>query len=485
MTSPTTASSDNPLTPVKFSRLPQRGILLGLTGAQLVALGIGVLPVGVALYVAGSAAMYVLPWLVVAAATALVPMGGRVAVDWLPIALAWAWRALIGQLSFRARIDRPRPVGALALPGRAAALRLVVDPVTGAALVHDPHAATLSVTVPVMSSGFALIDPADQARRVSAWGRVLATACRSGRISALTVSERTLPGSGASLAGWWRENGADDGSLPARIYAELVERAGPTAERHQTTVALTLDVRAAARAIRGAGGGLAGAAAVLRQEVQTLASALRAADLTPSAPLGPKDLAVQLRTAYDPTVAPLLENHPEIGRDLATAGPLAVSETWGAVRCDAAWHTVLWISQWPQTATYPGFLAPLLLTSGVQRTLTIRYEPVPADAAARNLRRKRTGHLSEAAQRAKVGQVTDAAQAAEYDDVLAQEAELAAGHGVLRATGLITVSATDAEALEHDVASVEQAAIQAGCETRRLWGQQAHGFAAASTFAGQ
>lgn len=473
MTSPAATSPGMPLAAVKFSRLPRRGILLGLTAAQLVALGVGLLPVGVALYVAGSAAMYVLPWLAAAASVALVPVGGRVVVDWLPIALCWAWRTVTGQLEFRARIDRPRPAGTLALPGRAAALRLIVDTVTGAALVHDPHAATLTVTIPVASSGFALLDPADQARRVTGWGRVLATVCRSGRISALTVSERTLPGSGASLAGWWRENGTDDASLPARIYGELVERAGPTAERHETTVALTLDLRAAARATRAAGGGLVGAAAVLRQEAQTLASALRAADLTPSAPLCPEELAVQLRTAYDPTVAPLLENHPEIGRDLAAAGPMAASETWGAFRCDGAWHTVLWVSQWPQTATYPGFLAPLLLTSGVQRTLTIRYEPVSADVAARNLRRKRTGHLSDAAQRAKVGQVTDAAQAAEYDDVLAQEAELAAGHGVLRATGLITVSATDAEALEHDVAAVEQAAIQAGCETRRLWGQQA------------
>jgi hypothetical protein len=480
MTSPATTSSDNPLTPVKFSRLPRRGVLLGLTSAQLVALGVGVLPVGVALYAAGATAVYVLPWLAAAAVVALVPVAGRVVVDWLPNALAWGWRILTGQLHYRARIDRPRPAGLLALPGRTAALRLVVDPVTGAALVHDPHAATLTATIPVTSSGFALLDTADQARRVAAWGRVLATVCRSGRVSALTLSERTLPGSAASLAGWWHSNGIDDGSLPARIYGELVERAGPTAERHETTVALTLDLRAAARASRAAGGGLTGATAVLRQETQTLATALRAADLTPSAPQGVGDLAVRLRTAYDPTVAPLLESHPTIGRDLVTAGPLAVTETWGALRCDAAWHTVLWISQWPQTATYPGFLAPLLLTSGVQRTLTIRYEPVRADVAARDLRRKRTGHLSDAAQRAKSGQVTDAAQAAEYDDVLAQEAELASGHGVLRATGLITVSATDPDDLEHSVAATEQAAIQAGCETRRLWGQQVVAYATAS-----
>jgi hypothetical protein len=74
----------------------------------------------------------------------------------------------------------------------------------------------------------------------------------------------------------------------------------------------------------------------------------------------------------------------------------------------------------------------------------------------------------------------DAQQTAEYHDVLQQEADLTAGHGVLRATGFVAVSASDPDELERAVAAVEQAAIQASCETRRLWGQQAQGFVAAA-----
>jgi hypothetical protein len=48
---------------------------------------------------------------------------------------------------------------------------------------------------------------------------------------------------------------------------------------------------------------------------------------------------------------------------------------------------------------------------------------------------------------------------------------------VLRCTGLIAVTASDRDELERAVAAIEQAAIQASCETRRLWGQQAQGFA--------
>ncbi|MFD2796380.1 SCO6880 family protein [Promicromonospora vindobonensis] len=92
--------------------------------------------------------------------------------------------------------------------------------------------------------------------------------------------------------------------------------------------------------------------------------------------------------------------------------------------------------------------------------------------AARQLRRKKTDCITQAAQRARVGQIEGVNQVVEYDDVLTQEAELAAGHGVLRATGLITVRAPDLDALDHDVAALEQAAIQAGCETWRLCERQ-------------
>ena len=79
-----------------------------------------------------------------------------------------------------------------------------------------------------------------------------------------------------------------------------------------------------------------------------------------------------------------------------------------------------------------------------------------------------------------IGQIEDAAQTAEYHDVLQQEADLTAGHGILRYTGLIAVSAPTVEELDAGVAAIEQAAIQASCETRLLVGQQAAAFTAAA-----
>ncbi|GAB4005453.1 SCO6880 family protein [Nocardioides ultimimeridianus] len=474
----TSTASEPALTPIKFSRLTRRGILLGLSGPQLVVTSIASGTLILGLYLGIVVATF--PIIGVLLALAFVGAGGRKLIEWAPLGASWLWRSAGGQLVYRRRIVKPRPAGTIALPGDAARLRQWLDPDTGAVMIHDPHAATLTAIVGVSHPAFVLLDPAEQERRVVAWGRVLATACRSGRLAAIQVSERTLPDSGKGLAQWWNSHGDRGQTWTSQTYAELIDRAGPAGERHASTISISLDMKAARRAIRAAGGGMKGAAAVLRQEMSTMEAALRSADLSHSQWLTPGDLAVILRSAYDPAVAGALERHGQLGRDLAAAGPIAVTESWGSLRTDSAEHCVLWISEWPRSLVFPGFLAPLLLSSGIRRTFTLLYSPMRTDRAARDIRKKKTEYISDAAQRQKIGQIEDAQQTAEYQDVLQQEADLTAGHGLLRAIGFVAVSASDPDELESAVAAVEQAAIQASCETRRLWGQQAQAFAAAA-----
>ena len=214
--------------------------------------------------------------------------------------------------------------------------------------------------------------------------------------------------------------------------------------------------------------------------MSTLIAALRSADLAPSDWLSCGEIAVILRSAYDPAIAATLERHGELGQSLATAGPVAVNESWSRLRTDSAFHAVLWISEWPRSMVYPGFLAPLLLSSGIQRSFSLLCTPMRSDQAARDIRKKKTEYISDAAQRQRIGQIEDATQTAEFQDVLQQEADLTAGHGILRYTGLISVSARTADELDAAVAAIEQAAIQASCETRLLVGQQAQAFTAAA-----
>ena len=280
------------LVPVKFSRLTRRGILLGLSLSQLITLGVGGASLVAAFYGGGGVLFLITaPVWVLAAAITWIPVAGRPLVEWLPVACWWLWRKTGGQLAYRRRIVTPRPAGTLALPGDMARLREYTDPETGAGMVHDPTAGTLTVVTMITHPAFVLLDPGEQERRVTAWGRVLATVCRSGRIATLQVLERTLPDSGQGLAEWWAAHGTADGSWAATTYQELIDRAGPAGERHATTLSLSLDMRAAARQIRTAGGGIRGAAAVLRQEMATLSAALRSADLMSKGWLGTGQIA--------------------------------------------------------------------------------------------------------------------------------------------------------------------------------------------------
>ncbi|MGO0577331.1 SCO6880 family protein [Ornithinimicrobium panacihumi] len=477
----TNTTRGSELVPVKFSRLARRGILLGLSLAQLVTLAVGILAFVGALYAGGGILMaYTAPVWALSIALTWIPVAGRPMVEWLPVACWWLYRTTIGQLLYRRRVVVPRPVGTLALPGDMARLREYTDPETEAGMIHDPHAGTLTVVVEVTHPAFVLLDPGEQERRVTSWGRVLATVCRSGRVATLQVLERTLPDSGTGLAEWWASHGTHDDSWASTTYAELIDRAGPAGERHATTLSLALDMRAAARQIRTAGGGIRGAAAVLRQEMATLVAALRSADLNPGGWLTAGQIAVILRSAYDPAIAATLERQGQIGQSLATAGPLAVNESWSRIRTDSAHHATLWISEWPRSMVFPGFLSPVLLSTGIQRSFSLICTPMRSDQAARDIRKKKVEHVSDAAQRARIGQIEDASQTAEYQDVLQQEADLTAGHGILRYTGLVTITAPTVNELDAAVAAIEQAAIQASCETRLLVGQQAAAFTAAA-----
>src|SRR5690625_2455500 len=262
-----TDKTGNALGPVKFSRLTRRGLILGLSLSQMIALGLGGASLIGSLYAGGGILIaYSAPIWLAAIALAWVKIGGRALVEWIPVCAWWLWRTTGGQLLYRRRIAAPRPAGTLALPGDMARLREYVDPDSGAGMIHDPTANTLTVAVGVTHPAFVLLDPGEQNRRVTAWGRVLATVCRSGRVAALQVLERTLPDSGQGLAEWWAEHGTHDDSWASTTYSELIQRAGPAGERHATSLSLSLDMRAAARQIRTAGGGIKGAANVRSEE---------------------------------------------------------------------------------------------------------------------------------------------------------------------------------------------------------------------------
>ena len=461
-------------TPVRFGRRSTRGLLLGLSTPRCLSAGaaIGVLVVG--LVAAGGVGLVAsgLVWAPLLALT-FISWQGLALSEWVPVAGHWSARKAAGQTEYRARVSAPRPTGTMALPGDAAALRFYEDPEIGACMVHDPHRQTLSVTVQITHPAYVLLSPIDQHSRVTAWGRLLASLSKSGHCAAVQVLEATVPDPGTGVAGWYDARGIHDGSWADTNYASLLAQSSHGSSAHRTTITVALDMRRAAKAIREAGRGVKGAAAVLRVDMAALEYSLRAAELRVEGWFDVPTLAAVVRQAYDPATI-LRSGLP--GATLCTAGPVGVSEHWSYLRHDSGYSTVLWISEWPREAVAPNFLHPIVFAQGVRRSLSIVVHALGATEAMKQIRKEKTEAITDSAQKAKVGQLQDLSDRQEYDDILAREQALIAGHADMEFSGFVTVTAPDRDELAAAVSQVEQAVGQSTCETRVLFGRQAQGF---------
>ncbi len=339
----------------RFPRLPKRGLLLGLSALRVAALAAALLILVPSLFVAGpTGGVLTAPLWGALAVGAFVRRGGQPVVDSLPTVAHYAWRRATGQTSYRIRPDQPRPGGTLALPGDAASLRFHIDE-TGTAMIHDPHARTLTAVALVTHPAYVLLSPDEQARRVHGWGRALAHLAATGTGTRIQVLEISLPDAGHGITGWWdtHQDPGLAGTWVAAQYEDLMTTVVPAAATHRTLIAVSLDLHAARAQIRRSGRGLAGAAAFLRQEMTSFEAGLRAAELRAHPWLGEPDLAAILRTAYDPAY----EQQEHAVARLADAGPVAVDEHWDHLRHDTGHSAVLWISEWPRVPA-PAVLPP-------------------------------------------------------------------------------------------------------------------------------
>jgi hypothetical protein len=466
---------------VRFGRLQKRGLLLGFSGTRFFGIAVAGSVATLAIFVGGTVGMAVTgPFWMSLLALVFLPWGGRPAVETVPTAAHFGTRRLFGQLYFHARPSAPRPSGTLALPGDAASLRFHIDDISGAAMVHDPHAETLTAVALVQHPAYVLLSPDEQSRRVSGWGRVLAGLAAQGTCARVQVLEVALPDSGRGITGWWQEHQrpqAPDWAL--REYQELMHTCAPAASTHRTLIALSLDTRKSGRAIRDAGRGIRGAAAVLRQDMSALEAGLREGELKLTSWLDEGALAATLRGAFDPAGMQSVDG-TSAGRRLETAGPVAVEEHWDHLRHDSAYSAVLWISEWPRVDVPPSFLHSLVFQQGVRKTISITATPLTTAQAMRDIRRAKVEYVTDSAQKARIGTIADLSDAQELSDVMDRERALIAGHADLRFTGLIAVTAATKDGLDAAISQIQRAATQCGCETRLLCGQQSRAFTAAA-----
>ncbi len=465
---------------VRFGRRSTRGVILGFSAPRVAAVGLAITVAVVGLVVANGPGFLVTAvlWAPIAAA-AFVRIGGRPAVEWAATATHYGARAATGQTQYRAVHPlKPRPAGTLALPGDAAPLRFHQDPGSGAVMVHDPHRQTLTAVLAVSHPAFVLLDGDDRSQRVGRWGRVYAALAQSGTCAAVQVLEATVPDPATGQDEWYDRHGTRDGGWADTEYRALLDQVRLAAGTHRTTISLALDMRSASRAVRAAGRGVVGAAEVLRADMSSVAESLGQAGLKVGGWLTEAELAAVVRSAYDPST--VLDPRREPGANLAHAGPLAIGEHWDRLHHDSAWSAVLWISEWPRIDVPADFLHPLIFATGVRRTLSMVARPLSTEAALREIRREKTEAVTDMAQKQRVGQIADLSDSQEYEDLMARERSLVAGHTDVAFSGFVTVTAPSRESLDAACSQVGRAAAQAACEVRPLYGRQAQGFAVAA-----
>jgi hypothetical protein len=458
---------------VRFARRSTRGFLLGFSALRCSAVFAAALVLLLGLLVAGGVGLMVsAPLWTALLAPAFVSVKGRVLVEWLPTSLHWSVRRTTKQTNYRVSVSPPRPAGTMALPGDAARLRFYNDPTSGACLIHDPYASTLSAVLCVSHPAYVLLAPDSQRGRVSTWGRVIASLAQSGTCALVQVLESTIPD---------EEHGTDVDDWPNAQYRELLDQSSFGSSTHRTTITISLDMKKAGAAIRAAGRGVKGAAKVLSIDMSVLEQGLRDADLRLEGWLGESQLAHLIRQAYDPAYK--YGSDVEVSGDrakLATAGPVALSEHWSYLRHDSGYSCVLWISDWPRVDVAPHFLHALIFAPDIRKSFSLLARPLGTSEALKALRKEKTQSITDAGHKAQVGQVQDLADVQEYGDLLQREQALLSGHADVEFSGFVTVTANTKDGLEAAIALMERAAGQSGCETRVLYGAQSQGFVVAA-----
>lgn len=456
-----------------FDPLDRRGLVAGLRTGQLAVLGVGLVLATAALRAAPDGLGIALAFVVVApaAAAAFVPVGGQTLEQWAPVVVRRGLR--VATRAGAERAASPRRPGRPRLPPMPRAMahvsiHEVVEPLgPPVAIIRDQRQRTLSAVVGVRGRSFALLDAPDKARRLAAWSSVLAGLAREdGPVRSLQWVERTLPGDGAALGRHLetaRVLGPDDPRVTS--YRELVAEAGPLGQDHECFVVLSIRDRRR------------DSQAVLLRELRLLRGQLRTAEIDVVGCLGARALAAAWRTGFDPWARAALDSraaaHPDLDGVAVSAGlPVAIDESWSALRTDDTWHATFWVAEWPRVEVGPDFLAPLLLHTEVQRSVSVIMGPLPPSAGIREVEAARTAQVADETLRQRAGFLSTARRMREAEGAARREAELSDGHASYRFSGYVTVSARTAEELDEACGQVVQSGHQCRLELRRLHGVQ-------------
>ncbi|MGV9364270.1 SCO6880 family protein [Amycolatopsis sp. NPDC003731] len=452
-----------------LSRKERAGWIIGLTPVQaFVCVGLAV-PVILALASGhfGQALILAAPC-ATAATLVVVPVRGRPALRWLGhlllyragIALGWSrWqsRAVAGQAE---HLDEPD------LPGVLARLRFPDGPplrdLGRVCLIHDTGDGRWGATARLTHAGVGMLSDAQCERLANRLGNLLLSIGHREVIDRMTLLVRTVPDDGADYHAWRAEHVVPGAPTLARQASEELDRlVGAVSVRHEVFVTLSGAEDALRRPAAAAGGGVAGRAAVLYRVLDGLEDKLKSLGATTVTWLSGPELAVAIRTGFNPASAAGLaarrHQASDIGVRWATAGPVHAPAPSPRAYYHDGFATVSYSVLMPEAGTVFGSLSGLLAvkTAGERRSLAIHYETLSQHRSRKAVRRLRfrTGVMRD--WKSSKGFNSGAAEAREAGGARAQEHAVAAGHGIVRFAVAAAVTIPETWNVEDHAAKLE------------------------------
>lgn len=374
--------------------------------------------------------------------------------------------------------------GTYQLPGLAAATRLTEHTDSYGrpfALLRTPSplGVSYSIVIGTEPDGAALVDQEQIDIWVADWGHWLANLADEPGIEAASVTIETAPDSGTRLRREVALNVDEEAPAFARqMLSEVVDRYPAGSSTVKAYVALTFSATARA-------GGKKRTPEEMGRELAArlpgLTGGLQATGAGAAHPLSAQELCETIRIAYDPAVAPLIDEAHAAGEtpDLTwpDVGPAAAQADWGGYRHDSAYSVTWAMTSAPRGNVQSGVLARLLAPHRdiARKRVTLLYRPLdPARAAA----------IVEADLRAAEFRVTSTSKPAARDSIAVRAAaatasEEASGAALVQFGMLVTATVTDLSMAADARAAIDNLGATARLRLRPVYGSQDSAFAAA------
>jgi hypothetical protein len=455
----------------RFGGRQQRGVVMGLTWTQIVALGIGGvmflisfcigLPFLFSLFILGASAVF-----------AFAPFRGKKVADWASPFFSQWYRRFSGHGDFRSPLvfvdptdpsSTARPPVAQEYEGLSFVEALVRGKAMGFVTRSERSRRVFTGTFSVAGPGcFSLLATGDQERLIAQWGRVLAqTAPDADAILGVSVSERALPTDPSEQLAWMDAHLVDAPEEMLADYTHLAQTVAGAAAYHEVHVSVTV-----ASTQKDEGAALSEAVVLFAAFAHRMSEASLPVEV-----LDERSLKAHLAGWFCGGKA----------QEVAHPFPVANDDLsdWSRIKTNETWHRVSVVREWPRIDVPATWLEPLLSGSApVTRSIVLHYRPVTPEEAKSRVLGDVVGNELDRMQRAKWGQVQRTAHEMERDAASDREAELARGEAMHMMAGLVVLSSADAEQLDKAGRWLQAVSNASRLELETLWGQQARALAA-------